>query len=40
MQTLDSLIKQHGYTSLDECIELHSNEILPMRCGCGAAKIA
>ena len=27
MQTLDSLIQQHGYTSLDECIELHSNEI-------------
>ena len=27
MQTLDSLIKQHGYTSLDECIELLSNEI-------------
>ena len=27
MQTLDSLIKQYGYTSLDECIELHSNEI-------------
>ena len=27
MQTLDSLIKQNGYTSLDECIELHSNEI-------------
>ena len=27
MQTLDSLIKQHGYTSLDEFIELHSNEI-------------
>ena len=27
MQTLDSLIQQYGYTSLDECIELHSNEI-------------
>ena len=27
MQTLDSLIKQYGYTSLDECIELLSNEI-------------
>ena len=27
MQTLDSIIKQYGYTSLDECIELHSNEI-------------
>ena len=27
MQTLDNFIKQHGYASLDGCIELHSNEI-------------
>ena len=27
MQTLGNLIKQHGYVSLDGCIELHSNEI-------------
>ena len=27
MQTLGNFIKQHGYASLDGCIELHSNGI-------------
>ena len=40
MQTLDSLIQQYGYTSLDECIELHSNEIFTDEVWLWRSKVA